>query len=109
MACKMQPHSDQMAIIAREMALDICRSSVSPDEATHIPGIANKAADALSRLHQPGAPQRLPEYLLPEHRSEVSANPREWWLSVPHRNSGKRRRTWGELDSLLLLPSLVVP
>ena len=47
LVCKMQPHSDRMAIIAREIALDVGHSSVAPDDAIHIPGIANTAADAL--------------------------------------------------------------
>ena len=32
MACNMQPHSSQMAIVARELALDIASSSCAPDD-----------------------------------------------------------------------------
>ena len=83
--CKMQPHSDRMGIIARELALDIAKSSVSPDDAVHIPGIANKAADALSRVCQPGKPGTIPSYLDQALQCECSPRPRDWWKSVPHR------------------------
>ena len=84
MVCKMQPHSEQLGLIAREIALDVAQSSYSPDEAVHIPGIANKSADFLSRLHMPNAPQppRFPP-CLPSHLS-TPCEPRErgWWRSL---------------------------
>ena len=83
LVCKMQPHSDRMAIIAREIALDVGHSSVAPDDAIHIPGIANTAADALSRSLQPGKPKTLPPYLTPNLKWSPSPRPREWWKSVP--------------------------
>ena len=83
MVCKMQPHSERMAIVAREIALDIAHSSVSPDDAVHIPGIANKAADALSRVAQPGSTGALPAYLSPQLKWECTTRPRDWWKSVP--------------------------
>ena len=55
LVAKMQPHSQQLGIIAREMALDIAEMSYSPDVINHVPGISNKAADTLSRLYEPGA------------------------------------------------------
>ena len=50
---KMQPHSATLGIIARELALDISASSYSPDDARHIPGLANTTADYLSRMFSP--------------------------------------------------------
>ena len=81
MVCKMQPHSESLGLIARELALDIAKSSFAPDEAVHIPGIANKAADHLSRLFDPSFPQppTLPPYL-PEHlKHECSTREEGWW------------------------------
>ena len=83
MVCRMQPHSEQMGIVAREMALDVCQSSISPDECTHIPGIANKAADSLSRVYAP-TPPPLPSYLGPELRHLCAVRERTWWRALPH-------------------------
>ena len=52
MVAKMQPHGTTVGRIAREMALDVASAMYSPDVVAHIPGIANKAADALSRRYQ---------------------------------------------------------
>ena len=70
MLCRMQPHSVQLGIIARELALGISTSSGSPDSAVHIPGGANTAPDALSRLWQPGKHAVIPQYLDPKVRLE---------------------------------------
>ena len=48
-------------LIAKEMALDISEFCYRPDVMKHVPGIANKAADALSRLLQPGSKAIIPE------------------------------------------------
>ena len=84
MMCRMQPHSERMGIVARELALDICQSSVTPDDCQHIPGISNKAADALSRQYMPGVPPSLPSYLSEPLRHECTPRARDWWRSVPH-------------------------
>ena len=59
--CASGPHSDRLGIVARELALDIAQSSVAPDEAEHIPGLADKAPVALSSLYQPGKPPHSPD------------------------------------------------
>ena len=86
MVCKMQPHSEQLGIIAREIALDVAESSYSPDEVVHIPGIANKAADFLSRLCIPdtGSPQppRYPPYLPLHLAAPCRHRDRGWWRSL---------------------------
>ena len=84
MICKMQPHTERMGIVARELALDIAQSSCSPDDAVHIPGIANKAADVLSRLHQPCKfPPSLPDYLTEDLCLVCETRPRTWWKTLP--------------------------
>ena len=50
---KMQPHSANLGVIAREMALDVSHLSYAPDIISHIPGIINSAADTLSRQFEP--------------------------------------------------------
>ena len=96
LVCKMQPHSDRMGLIARELALDIAASSLAPDEALHIPGLANTAADVLSRLHQPNTKNpALPEYLSADLRWECMPRPRHWWRSVPTGIPGNKGDTRG--------------
>ena len=77
-----------IGIIAREIALDISDSAYSPDTAEHIPGIANKAADALSRLHQPGGKAEIPSYLSGIPRAEFQARNRAWWRALPAEPKG---------------------
>ena len=47
-------------IVAREMALDVAEALYRPDVVEHVPGIANKVCDMLSRKHQPKATFSLP-------------------------------------------------
>ena len=53
LVAKMQPHSENLGLIARETALDISHMSYFPDVIQHIPGIANTCADALSHRFEP--------------------------------------------------------
>ena len=80
---KLQPHSSALGIIARELALDIAASSFTPDEAVHIPGIANVAADYLSRLCDPHACGTPPPYLDPHSRHTCGVRDIGWWRSLP--------------------------
>ena len=61
--------------IAKELALDISRGIYRPQLAQHVPGIANKAADALSRLNDPNQVYEIPECLakVPRRRYRLSA------------------------------------
>ena len=82
LVAKMQPHSAQLGIIARELALDISSAAYAPDVVEHLPGIANTAADALSRKSDPHKSYRLPHYL--EGVPEVSVErPPMWWKTGP--------------------------
>ena len=80
---KMQPHSNALGIIARELALDVAASAYQPDEAIHIPGIANKAADILSRRFVPGTPPPLPPYLDARREHVCALRNEGWWLALP--------------------------
>ena len=80
---KLQPHSNTLGLIARELALDIAASAFNPDEVMHIPGLANKAADHLSRICDPSASSALPSYLLPHQEHLCGLRDRKWWRSLP--------------------------
>jgi hypothetical protein len=70
---KLRPpaHSASLGIIAREMALDISDSAYAPDLAEHVPGIANKVADVLSREFSPDAAGSIPPNLESAKRVSV--------------------------------------
>ena len=78
---KMQPHSTTMGVVARELALDIASASHSPDIVRHIPGIANVAADALSRQAEPGSDKKIPAYLPKECQAQAPARNPAYWRS----------------------------
>ena len=56
-----------LSLLARELALDVADATYCPDASQHVPGIANKGADALSRKHAPpkaeGDVWALPDHL----------------------------------------------
>jgi len=47
-----------LGMIGREIALDIAALNHAPDLVSHIPGVANVTADALSRLQHPSGNYR---------------------------------------------------
>ena len=49
----MKAGSQNLGLIAREVALDTAESAFEPDIGVHVPGIANDLADALSRKTAP--------------------------------------------------------
>ena len=81
LVAKMQPHSQQLGIIARELALDIAAAAHTPDVVRHIPGIANVAADALSRQTEPGNTKPVPAYLPIYCRTRCPCRDEAWWKS----------------------------
>ena len=50
-------------LVAREIALELGDSSFSPQILDHVPGVANKLADTLSRKYQPGVKYKTPQVL----------------------------------------------
>ena len=83
MVARMQPHSLQLAIIAREVALDVASAMYTPDIVEHVPGVANVAADALSRLNDPTKAVALPSYLSTVPRHACTARQLGWWRALP--------------------------
>ena len=68
----MKAGSQNLGLIAREVALDTAESAFEPDIGVHIPGIANDLADALSRKTAPAQTVwHLPSPL--RHAKEVFA------------------------------------
>ena len=89
MVCKMQPGSESLGIIARELALDIADSVYSPQLVTHVPGVANLAADALSRMYQPDKRYKLPPILKDAVRIDPEPRTAAWWrAAVPRLRHG---------------------
>ena len=68
-----------VAMLARELALDIADGVYTPNVVAHIPGVANDSADALSRKYQPSKHFVLPRLLA--NAKEVTAPRRDnhWW------------------------------
>ena len=69
-------------IVAREMALDISDSLYRPDIGEHVPGIANKACDTLSRKHQPGVHFQLPPFLCQVPEAHVPIRDKSFYRSL---------------------------
>ena len=61
---KMQPRSARLGLIAREVSLDVAAGLYAPDVLAHIPGIANVAADSLSRQFE-ARPPTVPASVTP--------------------------------------------
>ena len=82
MLTKMQPHSHQLGIVARELALDISDAVFCPEIVQHIPGISNVAADALSRKGDPHKKVAVPSYLTESTKHVCSIRNKSWWRSL---------------------------
>ena len=71
-----------VARIAREIALEIADAEFGPDIVAHLPGVANGAADVLSRRFQPGAAFRLPPLLAGAEEVVPPARSFAWYRSL---------------------------
>ena len=88
---QMVSSSPDLNAIAREIALDAHRGSYEIDLAVHIPGIANKLPDELSRAWAPEAKPFPPEL---RGVQQVEAPPRdaEFWTTWVSSGRGAYRR-----------------
>ena len=84
---KMQPSGPSLMVVARELALDVADAVYDPQLVSHIPGVANLAADALSRKFDPNVRYTLPTIL--KGCVEVHPDDRtpQWWRSKVPRQS----------------------
>ena len=100
MVTKMQPHSYSLGVIARELALDISDAIYEPQVASHTPGVANVAADALSRKFQPDKP---PFALPPVLSACTEVHPVErsgpWWRTLSPQRDYTAEKQGGQRDS----------
>ena len=63
LALKTKPGVCHMSLIAQEMALDIADGVYQPSAGEHVPAVANKTADVLSRRFQP---EYIEDWTVPE-------------------------------------------
>ena len=67
-------------LVARELALDLGRCEFLPRIVAHIPGVANGAADELSRKFDPSKqPWHIPALLACVPETTAPARPESWW------------------------------
>ena len=66
-----------LAVVSREFSIDMARDKYRLHLLTHIPGITNIEADALSRVYAPNPPV-LPKSLEGVPRAEVRLGPDFW-------------------------------
>ena len=69
-------------IIAREIALDVAEALYRPDVVEHVPGIANKVCDMLSRKFQPKAQYFLPTPLAQVLETIVPLRDKSYYRSI---------------------------
>ena len=84
----MRPRSAQLQIIAQELAMEFCNFSFVPVIAEHIPGVANKLADELSRRHQPGTTAKELKFLDMATEVLVPRRDRKYYLTLESAGSG---------------------
>ena len=100
MVAKMQPHSATLGVIARELALDIADAIYEPQMASHVPGVANVAADALSRKHQPDVVFTLPSVLAGSTEVHPPDRDHQWWRTIAARQSQIGVRKGGDKSTI---------
>ena len=89
---KMQSPSPSLNLIAREIALDATLGLYHLGVAVHIPGIANRLPDDLSRLWAPEPHQIPPELVdVPQHQVPVLGGT-FWRTSAPAHRGGLQAR-----------------
>eukprot|EP00969_Alexandrium_andersonii_P133328 5896128-Alexandrium_andersonii.AAC.2 len=71
-------------VIARELALDVARAAYKPSVAEHVPGVANKTCDILSRLYEPGKSVQIPSRLTSVPRVRPPARNAEFFPTLAH-------------------------
>ena len=72
--------SPALGMVAREMALDIAEAVYTPDVVSHVPGIAHKVADGLSRRCEPHkGVWKLPSLLFGIPETHVARRDDSFW------------------------------
>ena len=86
-----------LGMIGREIALDIAALNHAPDLVSHIPGVANVTADALSRLQHPSGKYRVPLHLEKFSPSPCPMRSRSFYKTMLIEEDFRRRasHSWG--------------
>eukprot|EP00435_Cladocopium_sp_Y103_P060722 s646_g22.t1 len=93
MLTKLKGGSKALTLIAREYALDLGQAQWRPDLVTHVPGIANKTCDALSRRWDPSKqPFTVPETLQTARETCPGPRPLSWWKTLDFEKTFERTR-----------------
>ena len=90
---KQRSQSRSIAIIIRELALDVASGTYDIQLLEHIPGCMNCWADALSRLWRPASGAEVPRMLSYATQCTPARRGPVWWRLHPGSRSG------GDLDS----------
>ena len=85
---KMQPKSNSLGVVARELALDLSQASYAIDVAEHVSGLTNTIADVLSRKYQEDKTFVLPSPLKYAFECTPQARDAKWWKARPAMLSG---------------------
>ena len=80
--CRLKGSSTALNIIARELALEFGDGSFFPSVVTHVPGIALKTVDSLSRRHQPNFKFTLPHPLVHVPQVHPEARDDQFWQAL---------------------------
>jgi hypothetical protein len=81
-ALKLKTSGKGCIVVAREMALDVARACYEPTVVEHVPGVANKACDALSRRYQPGKRLDIPAILQGVQETKLKPRGAEYFQSI---------------------------
>eukprot|EP00435_Cladocopium_sp_Y103_P047858 s2395_g14.t1 len=82
MLSKLKCGSKALTLIAREYALDLGQAQWKPDVISHVPGLANKNCDVLSRRWDPSKTYVLPEALRKAREVFPVKRTRKWWRTL---------------------------
>lgn len=82
MLSKLKGGSKALTLIAREFALDLGQAQWKPDVITHVPGLANKNCDVLSRKWDPSKKFELPDALRMAREVSPVQRTRSWWKTL---------------------------
>ena len=87
----MKSKSPSMNFVGRELALTLSEAAVRPQICAHIPGIANKLADLLSRKFQPGEISSVPAVLRHVPEESIPMRTREWFQTLARQAAASSR------------------
>ena len=82
-------------IIARELAMTLCESAFQPRVISHLPGVMNGHADALSRLSEHGGRHSIPAELAGCKRAHPPKRDESFYTTLTHTAWGGQQRVVG--------------